>query len=90
MLGNSNLEVSAIGPACMSMSYEYGPPSDKQVMIKLSRMTFDKGATFSDTAQVYSPFQNEKLVGTALVPIRDQMVIAAKFGIYLDEDVRIY
>lgn len=84
-LGNSNLEVSAIGLGCMGMSYGYGPASDKQDMIQLIRTAFDKGVTFFDTAEAYGPHENEKLVGEALAPIRDQVVIATKFGIYHDD-----
>jgi len=79
-LGNSNLEVSAIGLGCMGMSFGYGPPPDKQEMIKLIRTAFDKGVTFFDTAEAYGPFENEKLVGEALEPIRKEVVIATKFG----------
>jgi len=85
-LGKSNLEVSAIGLGCMGMSYGYGPASDKQEMIKLIRTAFDNGVTLFDTAEAYGPYENEKLVGEALAPIRDQVVIATKFGIYHDDD----
>lgn len=85
-LGNSNLEVSVVGLGCMGMSYGYGPPSDKQKMIDLIYTAHDNGVTFFDTAEVYGPHENEKLVGEALAPIRDQVVIATKFGIYLDDD----
>ena len=78
-LGES-LEVSAIGLGCMSMSSGYGPPADKQQMITLIRTAVDRGVTFFDTAQVYGPFTNEELVGEALQPVRDQVVIATKFG----------
>ena len=80
MLGPNNLEVSAIGLGCMSMSSGYGPPADKQEMIALIRAAVDRGVTFFDTAQVYGPFSNEELVGEALEPVRDQVVIATKFG----------
>lgn len=80
-LGNSNLEVSALGLGCMEMSYGYGPASDKGEMIALIRKAFDLGVTFFDTAEIYGPFINEELVGEALEPIRDQVVIATKFGI---------
>jgi aryl-alcohol dehydrogenase-like predicted oxidoreductase len=83
-LGNSNLEVSAIGLGCMSMSTGYGPPADKQQMISLIRKAVDLGVTFFDTAEVYGPFANEKLVGEALAPVRDQVVIATKFGFDID------
>jgi aryl-alcohol dehydrogenase-like predicted oxidoreductase len=78
-LGN-NLEVSAIGLGCMGMSHAYGPPGDRQEMISLIRTAVDRGVTFFDTAQVYGPFTNEELVGEALEPVRDQVVIATKFG----------
>ena len=79
-LGNSNLEVSALGLGCMSMSFGYGPPADKQEMISLIRFAFERGVTFFDTAEAYGPFTNEELVGDALAPIRDHVVIATKFG----------
>jgi len=79
-LGNSNLEVSAIGLGCMSMSSGYGPPADKHAMISLIRTAVERGVTFFDTAQVYGPFTNEELVGEALSPVREQVVIATKFG----------
>ena len=79
-LGNSNLEVSAIGLGCMSMSFGYGPPADKQEMIALIRTAAECGVTFFDTAEVYGPFTNEELVGQALAPVRDRVVIATKFG----------
>lgn len=81
-LGESGLEVSKVGLGCMGMSYGYGPASDKQEMIKLIRTAFDRGVTFFDTAEAYGPHENEKLVGEALAPIRDEVVIATKFGIY--------
>lgn len=84
-LGNSNLEVSAVGLGCMGMSYGYGPAPDKQEMINLIRSAFDKGVTFFDTAEVYGPFANEELVGQALAPIRNQVTIATKFGIKMEE-----
>jgi aryl-alcohol dehydrogenase-like predicted oxidoreductase len=74
------LEVSALGLGCMSMSSGYGPPADKQAMIELIRAAVDRGVTFFDTAQVYGPFTNEELVGEALAPVRDQVVVATKFG----------
>src|SRR4026208_2259899 len=83
-LGNSGLEVSAIGLGCMGMSFGYGPPKDKQEMFALLRAAVDRGVTFFDTAEVYGPFTNEELVGEALVPLRDQVVIATKFGFKLD------
>jgi len=83
-LGNRNLEVSAIGLGCMGMSFSYGPPPDKQQMISLLRSAFERGVTFFDTAEVYGPFTNEELVGEALAPFRDQVIIATKFGFKLD------
>ena len=79
-LGNSNLEVSALGLGCMGMSFGYGPPKDKQEMIALLRAAVERGVTFFDTAEVYGPFTNEELVGEALAPFREQVVIATKFG----------
>ncbi len=79
-LGNSNLEVSAIGLGCMGMSFSYGPPKDKQEMTALLRAAVERGVTFFDTAEVYGPFTNEELVGEALAPFRGQVVIASKFG----------
>ena len=79
-LGKSNLEVSAIGLGCMGMSFSYGEVKDKQEMISLLRTAVDRGITFFDTAEVYGPFTNEELVGEALSPIRDRVVIATKFG----------
>ncbi|MGA9640958.1 MAG: aldo/keto reductase [Terriglobales bacterium] len=79
-LGNSNLEVSALGLGCMGMSFGYGPPADKKEMISLIRTAVERGITFFDTAEVYGPFTNEELVGEALAPLRDQVVIATKFG----------
>jgi aryl-alcohol dehydrogenase-like predicted oxidoreductase len=85
-LGNSNLEVSAIGLGCMGMSFGYGPPQDEQEMISVIRSAVDLGVTFFDTAEVYGPFTNEELVGKALSPIREQVVIATKFGFHIDAD----
>jgi aryl-alcohol dehydrogenase-like predicted oxidoreductase len=79
-LGKSNLEVSALGLGCMGMSFGFGPPKDKKEMTALIRTAFDRGVTFFDTAEVYGPFINEELVGEALAPLRDQVVIATKFG----------
>ncbi len=79
-LGNSNLEVSALGLGCMGMSFGLGPPADKQEMISLIRSAVERGVTFFDTAEVYGPFTNEELVGEALAPFRDRVVIATKFG----------
>ena len=79
-LGNSNLEVSAIGFGCMGMSFGYGPAKDKQEMISVLHAAVDRGVTFFDTAEVYGPYTNEELVGEALAPFREQVVIATKFG----------
>jgi len=79
-LGNSDLEVSALGLGCMGMSFGYGPPADKQEMIALIRSAVERGVTFFDTAEVYGPFTNEELVGEALAPFHDQVAIATKFG----------
>jgi len=79
-LGKSNLEVSAIGLGCMGLSFGLGPAVDKQEGIKLIRAAVDRGVTFFDTAEVYGPFTNEELVGEALAPFRDRVVIATKFG----------
>src|SRR5271154_6038276 len=83
-LGKSGLEVSALGFGAMGMSSGYGKPGDKQEMISLLRAAVDRGVTFFDTAEVYGPFANEELVGEALSPIRDQVVIATKFGFNID------
>src|SRR5438034_2665578 len=80
-LGNSNLEVSAIGLGCMGMSFGYGPPADKQEMISLIRSAIERGVTFFDTAEIYGPFINEELVGEALAPTRERVVIATMFGV---------
>jgi len=86
-LGNSNLEVSAIGLGCMGMSQSYGPPpGDRQEMIAVIREAVERGVTFFDTAEVYGPFTNEELVGEALAPLREQVVIATKFGFQFDAD----
>ena len=79
-LGKSNLEVSALGLGCMGLSFGYGPAVDKQHGITLIRAAFDRGVTFFDTAECYGPFANEELVGEALEPVRDRVVIATKFG----------
>ena len=79
-LGNSSLEVSAIGLGCMGMSWSYGPPKAKQEMIALIRAAVEQGITFFDTAEVLWPVYNEELVGEALSPVRDRVVIATKFG----------
>src|SRR5438093_878975 len=78
--GKSNLEVSAIGLGCMGMTFAYGPPGDKHEMISLIRSAVERGVTFFDTAEVYGPYTNEELVGEGLAPVRDQVVIATKFG----------
>src|SRR5271169_5851202 len=83
-LGNSNLEVSALGLGCMSMSHGYGPPGDKQKMIEVIRAAVARGVTLFDTAEAYGPFANEELVGEALAPFRGQVVIATKFGFDID------
>lgn len=83
-LGKSNLEVSALGLGCMGMSFGYGPPKDRQEMIGVIRAAVERGVTFFDTAEVYGPFTNEELVGEALAPFRDTVVIATKFGFNLD------
>ncbi|HEX6195164.1 MAG TPA: aldo/keto reductase [Jiangellaceae bacterium] len=84
-LGNE-LAVSALGLGCMGMSFAYGPAADRQEMINLIRTAVERGVTFFDTAQVYGPFTNEDLVGEALAPVRDQVVIATKFGFDFDAD----
>src|SRR5436190_4422871 len=85
-LGNSNLEVSAMGLGCMGMSFGYGPAADKQEMISLIRTAVERGVTFFDTAEAYGPFTNEELVGEALAPVRDRVVIATKFGFGINPD----
>ena len=85
-LGKSGLEVSALGLGCMGMSMSYGKPCDKKEMISLIRKAFDLGITFFDTAEVYGPFTNEELVGEALSPVRDRVVIATKFGFKIDPE----
>ncbi|MDO9067423.1 MAG: aldo/keto reductase [Deltaproteobacteria bacterium] len=88
ILGKSGLEVSALGFGCMGMSFGYGPPKDKQEMISILRKAVELGVTFFDTAEVYGPFINEELVGEALAPLRDQVVIATKFGFDTSVDPR--
>src|SRR5919197_3776022 len=83
-LGKTGLEVSAIGLGCMGMSFGYGPPKEKQEMIALIRSAVEQGVTFFDTAEAYGPFTNEELVGEGLAPLREQVVIATKFGFKLD------
>jgi len=85
-LGKSGLKVSAMGLGCMGMSFAYGPAADKTEMISLIRSAFEKGITFFDTAEIYGPFTNEQLVGEALAPIRNHVVIATKFGFRPDAD----
>ena len=87
-LGNSDLEVSAIGLGCMGMSFGYGPPADKHEMIALIRTAVARGVTFFDTAEAYGPYTNEELVGEALAPVREQVVIATKFGFEFDSNGR--
>lgn len=83
-LGKSNLEVSALGLGCMGLSFGLGPATDKKDAIALIRAAFERGVTFFDTAQVYGPFQNEEVVGEAVAPFRDEVVIATKFGFQFD------
>jgi aryl-alcohol dehydrogenase-like predicted oxidoreductase len=85
-LGNSNLEVSALGLGCMGMSFSYGPPADRQEMIALLRSAVERGITFFDTAEVYGPYTNERLVGEALSPFRGRVTVATKFGFKLRAD----
>jgi len=87
-LGNSNLEVSAIGLGCMRLSFAYGPAPEKQAAIALIRAAVERGVTFFDTAEAYGPFTNEELVGEALAPFRDQVVIATKFGFEAGDSAR--
>src|SRR6202008_1413843 len=79
-LGKSNLEVSALGFGCMGLSFGYGPATERPQAISLIRKAYDLGVTFFDTAEAYGPFTNEELVGEALAPVRDKVVIATKFG----------
>jgi aryl-alcohol dehydrogenase-like predicted oxidoreductase len=85
-LGNSGLEVSALGLGCMGMSFSYGPPKDQREMTSLLRAAVERGITFFDTAEVYGPFTNEELLGEALAPFRGQVVISTKFGFNLNPD----
>jgi len=87
-LGNSGLQVSAIGLGCMGMSFSYGPPKDQAEMIALLRGAVERGVTLFDTAEVYGPYINEELLGEALAPVRDQVVIATKFGFAIGTDPR--
>jgi aryl-alcohol dehydrogenase-like predicted oxidoreductase len=86
-LGESGLEVSALGFGCMGLSFGYGPAADKREAISLIRAAFERGVTFFDTAEAYGPFTNEELVGEALAPFRDQVLLATKFGFNLAADV---
>jgi aryl-alcohol dehydrogenase-like predicted oxidoreductase len=85
-LGDGNLEVSALGYGCMGLDFGYGPATDRQEGIRLIRAAFERGVTFFDTAEAYGPFTNEELVGEALAPFREQVVIATKFGFEFDSD----
>jgi aryl-alcohol dehydrogenase-like predicted oxidoreductase len=85
-LGASGLEVSSLGLGCMGMSFAYGPPGDRKEMIALLRAAVDRGITFFDTAEAYGPFTNEELVGEALEPVRDRVVLATKFGFGINPD----
>jgi aryl-alcohol dehydrogenase-like predicted oxidoreductase len=87
-LGKSNLEVSALGLGCMGMSFGYGPATDKQEMISLIRSAVERGVTFFDTAEAYGPFTNEELVGEALAPFRDRVVIATSPGLFQSQAPR--
>lgn len=88
ILGSGGLEVSALGLGCMGMSFSYGPPKDKAEMIAVLRGAVERGVDFFDTAEVYGPFTNEELLGEALAPVRDQVVIATKFGFDIGTDPR--
>ena len=83
-LGNSGPEVSAIGLGCMGMTGVYGQPANRQEMIRLIRVAVERGVTLFDTAEAYGPLANEELVGEALAPVRDKVVIATKFGFDID------
>ncbi|WP_313514499.1 aldo/keto reductase [Pseudomonas sp.] len=85
-LGNSDLDVSALGLGCMGLSHGYGPATDTQQAISLIRAAVERGVTFFDTAEVYGPYLNEEVVGAALAPVRDQVVIATKFGFTFGDD----
>src|SRR5262252_6905867 len=87
-LGKQGLEVSALGLGCMGLSFAYGPATDKQEAIKLIRTAFERGITFFDTAEAYGPYKNEELLGEAVAPFRDQVVIATKFGFKFGPDGR--
>ena len=83
-LGKSDLEVSALGLGCMNVAWAYGPPIDRQDAVTLIRAAYERGVTFFDTAEIYGPFLSEEMVGEALAPIRDRVVIATKFGFEVD------
>ncbi|WP_457583645.1 aldo/keto reductase [Ensifer canadensis] len=85
-LGKSGLEVSALGLGCMGLSYGYGPATEKQAAIALIRTAYERGVTFFDTAEAYGPYRNEELLGEALAPVRDKVVIATKFGFDFDAE----
>lgn len=85
-LGNSSLEVSALGLGCMGLSHGYGPATDTEQAIALIRSAVERGVTFFDTAEFYGPYINEQVVGEALAPVRDQVVIATKFGFAVGAD----
>src|SRR5438270_13806568 len=87
-LGNSNLEVSAIGFGCMGLNFSYSTSLTREEGIKLIRDAVDRGVTFFDTAEVYGPFTNEEMVGEALRPVREQVVVATKFGFAIDPKTR--
>jgi aryl-alcohol dehydrogenase-like predicted oxidoreductase len=84
-LGRSGLEVSALGFGCMGLSHGYGPATDQGAGVAVIRAAVDAGVTLFDTAEIYGPFTNEELVGEALAPVRDQVVIATKFGFRIEE-----
>lgn len=88
-LGTNNLEVSAIGLGCMGMSIAYAPPANRKDMIALIRQAVEWGVTFFDTAEIYGPYVNEELVGEALAPFKDQVVIASKFGIHMENGQQV-
>ncbi|HXH85902.1 MAG TPA: aldo/keto reductase, partial [Nitrospira sp.] len=83
-LGKSGLEVSALGLGCMNIAWAYGPPIDRTDAVQLIREAYERGVTFFDTAEVYGPFLSEEIVGEALAPVRDQVIIATKFGFEVD------
>src|SRR5690349_15058037 len=87
-LGNSQLEVSSLGLGCMGLSHGYGPATDQDQAISLIRAAVDHGVTFFDTAEVYGPYLDEEVVGAALAPVRDRVVIATKFGFTFGDDNR--